>query len=391
MVAITGKPITFAKVVQVALYTEKVTLDPVAKKNVSVTRQAIEKAISNKEIMYGVTTGFGAFKNTVISEEDIKKLQENLILSHAAGVGTPFEESVVRGIMFLIANYLSKGHSGIRPVFIETLIEMLNKGVHPLVPQQGSVGSSGDLAPSAHVILVLLGKGEASYKGKVISGEEALKKAGIKAIVLEAKEGLALINNTAAMTENGILALHEAKKLADVADIAGALSAEALRATTKAFDARIHKLKPHNGQVLVADRLRTLLDKSTMVDNAKTQDQYSLRCMPQIHGAVREAIAYVENVVNTEVNSVTDNPLLFINKSGKIDVISGGNFHGEAMAIAMDTLGHAVCELANVSDRRVASLIDPATNNGLPAFLAEKGGLNSGMMILQYTTAELVS
>lgn len=391
MVNINGKSITFEKVVQVALSAEKVTLDPAAKKNVVATRNAIEKAVNNKEVIYGVTTGFGAFKNTAISGSDVKKLQENLILSHSVGVGNPFEESVVRGIMFLMANYLSKGHSGVRPIVIETLIEMLNKKVHPLVPQQGSVGSSGDLAPSAHVILVLLGKGEAIYKGEVMSGEEALKKAGIKAIALEAKEGLALINNTAAMTANGVLALHEAKKLTDLADVSGSLSAEALRATRKAFDARIHKIKPHSGQILVADRLRKLLDKSTMVDDTKTQDQYSLRCMPQIHGAVREAISYVEGVVNTEVNSVTDNPLIFIDKSGKIDVISGGNFHGEAMAIAMDTLGHAVCELANIADRRVASLVDPATNNGLPAFLAEKGGLNSGMMILQYTTAALVS
>src|SRR5260221_9200657 len=213
MVNINGKSISFEKVVQVALFSEKVTLDPVAKKNVTATRNAIEKAVRNKEIIYGVTTGFGAFKNTAISGNDVKKLQENLILSHSVGVGNLFEESVVRGIMFLMANYLSKGHSGIRLIVIETLIEMLNKKVHPLVPQQGSVGSSGDLAPSAHVILVLLGKGEAIYKGVVMSGAEALKKAGIKTIVLEAKEGLALINNTAAMPANGVLALHEAKKL----------------------------------------------------------------------------------------------------------------------------------------------------------------------------------
>lgn len=391
MININGKQITFEKVLDVALRNAKVALDPGAKKNVINTREAIEKAVARKEVIYGVTTGFGAFKNTAISETDVKQLQENLILSHAVGVGTPFDEKVVRGIMFLMANYLSKGYSGIRAVVIETLIEMLNKEVHPLVPQQGSVGSSGDLAPSAHVILVLLGKGEALYEGKKLSGGDALKKAGIKPIALEAKEGLALINNTAAMTANAVLALYEAKQLADLADISGALSAEALRATTKAFDARIQKIKPHEGQILVAERLRKLLRNSKMVDDSKTQDQYSLRCMPQIHGAVREAISYVEKVVNTEVNSVTDNPLIFVNSAGKIDVISGGNFHGEAMAIAMDTLGHAVCELGNIADRRLASLVDPATSNGLPAFLAEKGGLNSGMMILQYTTAALVS
>jgi histidine ammonia-lyase len=293
--------------------------------------------------------------------------------------------------MFLICNYLAKGNSGVRPVVIETLLDMLNAGVHPVVPQQGSVGSSGDLAPSAHIALVLLGKGEAVYKGVRMNGGKAMQKAGIQVIALEAKEGLAITNNTATQTAVACFALYEAKQLVDIADIAGALSAEALRGTTKAFDERIHRLKPHPGQLDVAARLRKLLAGSTMIDNTKTQDQYSLRCMPQIHGAVRDALKYVESVISIEINSVTDNPLIFTDEQGKVTVISGGNFHGEPIAIALDTLAIAISEIANIADRRIAALLDPATNNGLPAFLAEQGGVNSGLMILQYTTAALVS
>lgn len=391
MVIITGRKISIEDVCKVAQGHDRVVLHTAAKKQVEKTRKAIEKAVENKQVIYGVTTGFGAFKNTAISPNDVKKLQENLILSHAVGVGDPFSEEVVRGIIFLMANYLSKGNSGIRPIVIETLIEMLNKGIYPYVPQKGSVGSSGDLAPSAHVILVLIGRGEVLLQGKRISGAEALKKVGIKPIILEAKEGLALINNTSTMTANAVLAVYEAKRLLDIADVTAGLSAEAFRATTKAYDSRVHALKPHAGQILVAKHMRSLLAGSKMVDNSRVQDPYSFRCIPQIHGAVREAVRYAEGVVNTEINSVTDNPLIFVEKNGKIDVISGGNFHGEPVAIAMDALGFSMAEIGNVADRRIASLLDPATNNGLPAFLAEKGGLNSGMMILQYTTAALAS
>lgn len=390
MHSISPKFITHHNVAKVILEKDKLSLSGESKKLVQKTRDIIEKAVKNKEVIYGVTTGFGAFKTVVIDESQVAELQRNLIISHAVGVGEYFDIKVVRGIMFLIANYLSKGYSGVRPIVVETLIEMINKEVYPLVPEKGSVGSSGDLAPSAHVILVLLGEGEAEYKDKHMSGAEAMKKAGIKPIKLEAKEGLALINNTATMTSNAILAITNAQKMIDLADKAGALSAEALRATTKAFDADIHRIKPHLGQIEVAKQLRSLLKGSKMIDNSKTQDQYSLRCMPQIHGAIRECFRYAESVVNTELNSVTDNPLIF-EKKGKVKVISGGNFHGEPVAIAMDSLGLAVCELANISDRRIASILDPATNNGLPAFLVEKGGLNSGFMILQYTTAALVS
>lgn len=390
MHSINPKFITHKEVAKVILDNEKLSLSAESKKLIQKTRDIIEKAVKNKEVIYGVTTGFGAFKTVVIDGNQVAELQRNLIVSHAVGVGNYFDTKIVRGIIFLISNYLSKGYSGVRPIVVETLIEMINKEVYPLVPEKGSVGSSGDLAPSAHVILVLLGEGEAEYQGKRMSGAEAMKKAGIKPIQLEAKEGLALINNTATMTSNAILAITNAKKMIDLADKAGALSAEALRATTKAFDADIHRIKPHQGQIEVAKHLRSLLKGSKIIDNSKTQDQYSLRCMPQIHGAVRECFRYAESVVNTELNSVTDNPLIF-EKNGKVKVISGGNFHGEPVAIAMDSLGLAVCELANIADRRVASILDPATNNGLPAFLVEKGGLNSGFMILQYTTAALVS
>ncbi|PIY69418.1 histidine ammonia-lyase, partial [Candidatus Roizmanbacteria bacterium CG_4_10_14_0_8_um_filter_39_9] len=358
--------------------------------NLSKIRLLLEKEIENKKIMYGITTGFGAFKNKFISSEETKKLQENLIVSHAVGQGGPFDAPTVKAIILVIVNYLSKGYSGVRPIVISTLLEMINKEVIPFVPEKGSVGSSGDLAPSAHIILVLIGKGQAYFQGTLMPGQVALQKAHMKPLVLEAKEGLALINNTATMTANSCFALSDAHKIIELADIAGALSAEALRATPKAYDARIHKIKPHPGQIIVAKNLCQLLAGSTMCDVNKVQDNYSIRCMPQIHGAIREAFKYAEKIVNTELTSVTDNPLIFENK-GTIEVLSGGNFHGEAVAIAMDTLGLALCEYGNVSDRRISSLLDPAINNGLPAFLAKEGGLNSGFMILQYTTASLVS
>lgn len=389
MIIIGNSAITYEDVVRVSRL-DKVGLSKTATEKIKATRKLLEKSLTDKSVIYGVTTGFGAFKNTAIEPDKLKNLQENLILSHAVGVGNPFSEEISRGMLFIIANYLSKGNSGARLEVVTTLIEMLNKNVVPVIPEKGSVGSSGDLAPSAHLVLVLIGNGEAYYKGKKIDGGKAMKLAGIKPVILEAKEGLALINNTSAMCSVASQALFMSKKLLDTAEITGALSLEALRGTTKAYDERIHKIKPHRGQLRVAENMRDLLSGSTMVDDTKIQDQYSLRCIPQIHGAARNAFYHIEEVVNTELNSVTDNPLIF-NKNGKLEVISGGNFHGEPVAMVMDYLAIAMSEIANVSDRRIASLLDPATNNGLPAFLAEQGGLNSGMMILQYTTAALVS
>lgn len=391
MVRINKQKITHLNVYKVAVESEEVQLSDDVKDKILRTRRVIEDFVRDKKVIYGVTTGFGAFKNTVISAEQVKELQKNLILSHAVGMGQPFNEAVVRAMMFLMASYLSKGHSGVRLEVIETLIKMLNKRVHPVVPEQGSVGSSGDLVPSAHLILVLIGEGEADFNGKRMSGRVAMKRAGIPLLKLEAKEGLALINNTTAMTANAALSLTEAEQLVDLADIAAALSAEALKATTQPYDAEVHKLRPYAGQILVAARMRKFLRGSLLINQQKLQDQYSLRCVPQIHGAVREAIAYVRKVVDTEVNAVTDNPLVFTYEGGTAKVISAGNFHGEPVSIAMDTLGIAIAELANSADRRVASILDPATNNGLPPFLAENGGLNSGLMITQYTTASLVS
>ena len=391
MIRVGNSAVTYKDIIRVSDNKEKVALSNPAVLKISKTRNALEEALRNRKIIYGVTTGFGAFKNTAIEEKDLKRLQENLIMSHAVGVGNLFDEKIVRAMMFVIANYLSKGHSGVRVAVVKTLIEMLNKNVIPLIPEKGSVGSSGDLAPSAHLILVMLGKGEAFYNGKKMTGKKALKLAKIKPVVLEAKEGLALINNTSAMCAVASIALDKATKLFDTANISSALSAEALRATTKAFDMRIHQIKPHPGQLLVAKRLNNLLKGSKMLDNSKTQDQYSIRCIPQIHGAVKDSIDHVEKILNIELNSVTDNPLIFVNKKGDIDVISGGNFHGEPIAIALDLLSIAVSELANISDRRISSLLYPATNNGLPAFLTQNGGTNSGLMILQYTTAALAS
>ncbi len=376
-------------VLNVARNLESVSLAPKVKAKILKSRKIVDTAVANKEVIYGITTGFGAFKNTSIDQSQTNRLQENLILSHATGVGDPLPTEVVRGVIFLIANYLSKGFSGAALLTIETFLEMLNKGVHPIVPEKGSVGSSGDLAPSAHIALVLIGKGEAEYKGKIMSGKKAMMKAGIKPVVLSSKEGLAIINNTSTMSSIASLAIADATKVIDLADLNGAISLQAIMGTSKAYDQRIHQIKPHDGQIKSAENLRMLLAGSRLIDNHRIQEAYSFRCIPQIHGAIREALSYVRKVVTVEINSVTDNPLIFDGE--KPEVISGGNFHGEPVAIAMDTLGIALSEIANTSDRRIASLLDPATNNGLPAFLVIKGGLNSGLMIPQYTTASLVS
>lgn len=388
-ITIDNQNIDFNDVCNVAVNHAVVNISQNAKAKILKSRKAVDTAVDEGKIIYGITTGFGAFKNTAIDKNKTKKLQENLILSHSVGVGRFLPKEVVRGIMFMMINYLSKGYSGITWETVSTLTEMLNKGVHPLVPEKGSVGSSGDLAPSAHVILVLIGKGEAEYKGKITSGRLAMKKAGIKPVVLSSKEGLALINNTSTMSSISALLLCDVEWILKLIDISASLSLQALRGTVNAYDKRIHDVKPHAGQIETAANMRKLLSGSSFVDKTRIQEAYSFRCIPQVHGAIREAVSYVRGVVETEINSVTDNPLIFT-QSG-MDVISGGNFHGEPVAIAMDTLGIALSEIANISDRRIATLIDPSTSNGLPAFLVEKGGLNSGFMILQYTTAALVS
>lgn len=354
-------------------------------------RKVVERIIRENRTVYGITTGFGKFAEVRISLDEIDRLQENLIKSHATGVGRLFQPCQVKAIMLLQANQLCQGASGVRPVVVRQLLDLLNKEVIPLVPQQGSVGASGDLSPLAHIGLVMIGRGQAFYKGKIVNGAEALKKAGMKPLVLKAKEGLAITNGTEVMTAIGILNLLEAEQLCKISDIAGAMSLEALRGTDKAFDPRIQALRPHSGQVDSAENLRKLLLGSQIrrshKDCQKVQDSYSLRCMPQVHGATRTALKHIRQVLETELNSVTDNPLVFAKEH---EVLSGGNFHGQPVALAMDYLGIATAELADISERRLARLLDTSLS-GLPGFLTEHGGLNSGLMITQNTAASLVS
>lgn len=380
---------TLEELVQVARYEEKVTISEENKTKIISSRKKVEKIIDSGEIKYGITTGFGAFKNKVIDKDQTSKLQRNLILSHSVGVGNFLSKETVRGIMFVMINYLSKGYSGIKIETLNTLVEMLNKGVHPLVPEKGSVGSSGDLAPSAHIALVLIGEGKAEYKGKVMTGARAMSLAKIKPVELSSKEGLAIINNTSAMTSISALVLHDTTWLMKVANISASLSLQALMGTDKAYDLRIHMLKPHKEQIKIAKQLNKMLKGSSFIDKDRIQEAYSFRCVPQIHGAIGNMLNFCTNTVSTELNSVTDNPLIFTDTEP--NVVSGGNFHGEPVAIAMDAAAIAISELGNISERRLAAILDPATNNGLPAFLVKDGGINSGLMITQYTAASLVS
>ena len=391
-VFLNGEELTLEQVWEVAENFSSVRLNPKSLERVRRSRKQVEGILANNEVIYGITTGFGQFKDVRIPGEDVKKLQRNLILSHAAAVGDPFPVSVTRAIMLLRANALAKGFSGIRPETLQLLIDCLNKKVHPILPSQGSVGSSGDLAILAHLALVLIGEGQAEFEGKKVSGREALEKASLSPVELEAKEGLALINGTQAQTALGCLVIHKANNLAKVADIACAMSLEALKGTSSAFRPELHALRPHPGQIKSAANLLKLLDKSEILashlDCGMVQDAYSLRCAPQVHGASRDCFEYVEKVLKTEINSATDNPLLFFETG---EVINGGHFHGQPVAIAMDFAGIGLSELASISERRTERLVNPNYSNGLPAFLTPQGGLNSGYMIAQYTSASLVS
>jgi histidine ammonia-lyase len=375
--------------------TLKVALSPQAREKVNRSRQAVEEFVARGEIIYGITTGFGAFKDRIIPPDQVTQLQRNIIMSHAAGVGEPFDQATARALMLIRANTLAKGYSGVRLELLETLLELINRGVHPVVPSQGSLGASGDLAPLAHMSLVLLGEGEAIYRGERLPGGEAMKRAGIPTIEPAAKEGLALTNGTAVMCAVGGLATCQAENLSKVADIAGCLSLEALHGTPLAFDERIHVVRPHPRQVDCAAYLRRLIEGSTFLrpyDPLNVQDAYTLRCIPQVHGAVRDAILYARWVLEIELNSATDNPLFFFEEDGTPISLSGGNFHGEIVAIAMDYLGMALTELGNISERRLTRLTDEASNREtLPAFLIKYGGLNSGFMLTQYTAAALAS
>lgn len=371
----------------------RVFLDDDAMVKVLKASDAVDTLLERGEIAYGITTGFGAFKDKIISREEVEKLQRNIVVSHAVGVGDPFDTRSVRAIMLIRANTLSRGFSGIRLETLQLIIDCLNAGVHPVIPEKGSLGASGDLAPLAHFACVLIGEGKAEYDGEILSGSEALAKAGLVPIMLKAKEGLALTNGTTIMTAVGLLETARAIRLADLADTSGCLSLEALHGTLSAFDDRIHQLRPHPRQVECARNLRKLLDGSEFVrefDPTNVQDAYTLRCIPQVHGACRDAVAYAEWLLKIELNSVTDNPLIFQDDDGKIEVISGGNFHGEPLALAFDYLTIALAELGNIAERRVMRLTDEASNaHVLPAFLTNHGGLNSGFMIVQYTAAAL--
>ncbi len=373
-----------------------VALSEGARQKVRAAADAVQGLIERGVVAYGITTGFGAFKDRIIPPEQVEELQRNVVMSHAVGVGQPFSQPMTRAIMLIRANTLARGHSGIRPTTLELLVEMLNRGVHPVIPEKGSLGASGDLAPLAHMALPLIGLGEAEMMGRRMSGAQALAEAGLQPITLAAKEGLALTNGTAVMTALGVLETARAQLLSRVADVAGCLSLEALHGTKLAFDERIHGLRPFPRQMACAAYLRSLLAESDFTrhnDPTNVQDAYTLRCIPQVHGAVRDAIAYARWVMEIELNAVTDNPLLFVDEAtGQVDVLSGGNFHGEPLAIAMDYLSIAVAELGNIAERRIMRLTDEASNaHVLPAFLTESGGLNSGFMVVQYTAAALAT
>lgn len=392
---ISGTELKVDDVVDVA-HGRTVTLDPAAYAKIERSRQAVEKLVAQEEVVYGITTGFGRFKDKIISGDQVKKLQVNLVRSHAVGVGPDLPESVVRAMLVVRANTLAIGCSGVRPQIIELLIDMLNHHLHPRIPAQGSLGASGDLAPLAHLALVLIGEGEAWVNGKLTNGRTALETCNLKPITLEAKEGLALLNGTTFMVGMGALQVRRAIDLALTADIAACMTLEALFGTDRAYDARVHAARPHPRQIECAAFLRQLLAGSQLLrahDPMNVQDPYTLRCVPQVHGAVRDAIAYAQWVIDIELNAVNDNPIIFVDeKTDEVDVISAGNFHGEPIAIAMDYMKLALTEIGNMSERRMARLVDADSNHGvLPMFLTRLGGLESGLMMAQYTAAALAS
>lgn len=389
-VVLNGNDLTLQQVVDVCRNHAEVALSDESQKAVLASRKIVDELVAEKAVVYGITTGFGKFCNVVISEEQSKALQKNLIITHSVGAGDPLPEEVVRGMLLLRCNNLAKGYSGTRLETINTMIEMLNRGVTPVVPAKGSLGASGDLCPLSHMVLVMIGLGKAYYKGEILPGAEAMKRAGIPTIELAAKEGLALNNGTQCMTAVGSLAVYDAIQLLKAADIACALNFEAHNGITDALEPRVHELRKHAGQAATARNLLRLLENSkntTHQGELRVQDAYSLRCAPQIHGASKDAVDYVKDKVDIEINSVTDNPIIFPeDRAG----ISGGNFHGQPMALPFDFLKIAEAEIADVSECRIERLVNPAYS-GLPAFLTNHGGVCSGFMIVQYTAAALVS
>ena len=385
-----GEHLTIENVVDVTRNGFKVSLSEEAKLKIQRSRDYVDELVDKGAVVYGITTGFGKFSDTFISKEDTEALQRNLIVSHSCALGEPLPEETVRGVMLLRANALAKGFSGIRLGTVNTLIDMLNKGVHPIIREKGSLGASGDLAPLANMVLVMLGEGEAIYKGIRMPGKEAMAKAGIEPVILTSKEGLALINGTPVMMAIGVLTLYDALNLMKTSDIISAMTLEALTGIKDAFDDIVHKARGQIGEIISAENILRIIEGSSLITSQgekRVQDAYSLRCIPQIHGASRDAINYVKDIISIELNAATDNPLIFPDDD---KVISGGNFHGQPIALAMDFLGIALSELANVSERRIERLVNPQLND-LPAFLTKNGGLNSGFMITQYSAASMVS
>ncbi|MBN1397058.1 MAG: histidine ammonia-lyase [Bacteroidetes bacterium] len=390
-----GSRLTIPQIYEIAGKKAHAKLNQSARQKINRTRRLVDQWVADGETIYGVTTGFGEFSNIRVKKEDIGQLQENLIFSHAAGAGDILPSEIVRAMMILRINALAKGYSGIRLSTVELLLKMLNKGIIPAIPSQGSVGASGDLVQLAHLVLAMMGKGkviEKSKKGKVINAAAALRQNRLRPVKLTAKEGLALINGTQMMTAYAALAVYRAKQLAKIADIASAVSVETLRGSDTAYDERIHQLRPYKGQIDTAKNMRRLMKNSRLREShrygdPRVQDAYSIRCIPQVHGASRDAIDYVYDKVSIEINSVNDNPLIFPEDGIHLE---GGNFHGQPMAFALDFLAIALSELANISERRIERLVNGSLS-GLPRFLTEHGGLNSGLMIAQYTAASLVS
>ncbi|HLR74465.1 MAG TPA: histidine ammonia-lyase, partial [Virgibacillus sp.] len=390
MIYLTGDSLSFNEVNHVVFHHEQVKVDQEAIQRVDANRKTVETKINNKQTMYGINTGFGKFSDVIIEDDDLATLQLNLIRSHACGVGEPFSEPISRAMMLLRANTLLRGYSGVRPLIVNQLVDFINAKIHPVIPEQGSLGASGDLAPLSHLTLALLGEGEVFYNGEQMPTKDALSAANLSPITLQAKEGLALINGTQAMTAVGIITLLDMEKLLYQSELIAAMTLEGLQGIIDAFDKDLHELRGHQAQLNVARRIRSIVNDSKLMTKQgelRVQDAYSLRCIPQVLGASWQTANYVRNILQTEMNAVTDNPLIF---SEEDKVISGGNFHGQPVGLAMDFLKIGIAELANIAERRIERLVNPQLND-LPPFLSPNPGLESGAMIMQYSAASLVS
>jgi histidine ammonia-lyase len=394
-----GNSLTLEEITAVAVHRRPVTIAKNAWPRIEASRAVVEGVVARSETAYGINTGFGKLSDVSIGPDQLEALQRNLVRSHACGIGEPLPEDEVRAMLLLRANVLAKGLSGVRPIVLETLVAMLNHGIHPVIPARGSVGASGDLAPLAHLALALIGEGEAFFAGKRISAATALQQVGITPLTLAAKEGLALLNGTQAMAGVGGLAMARALRVVELFDLAGAMSLEALQGTPTAFDARIHNARPHAGQIAAAAHLRRLLENSEIREShrhndPRVQDAYCLRCMPQVHGAARGALAHVRDVIEVEAGSATDNPLIFVDEDEREEgsqILSGGNFHGAPLALALDYAAIALTDLMSISERRIDRLINPDINEGLPAFLSPDAGVSSGLMIAHVAAAALLN